>query len=77
MDNLLELFLNVVLSLWDNVGVIFTPIVDFITSTVTEIIPLLINVIEWFLGAIVDIIEFFSKLFGFNGNEFGIGGGGI
>ena len=67
MENLFELMFTLVLTLWENISAIFSPIVTFITSAAGTLVPLLTKVLtgllkmlEPIMNAIQGIIDFFT-----------------
>lgn len=67
MENLFELMFTLVLTLWENVSTIFSPIINFITTASGVLIPVLakflnfiISILDPIMNAIQGIIDFFS-----------------
>lgn len=76
MDSIFEIIFNLFLTLWNNIANLIEPIIRFIQSAAQTLIPLLTRFINWVLGAIEDIINFFKNLFKWGDDGFGVGSGG-
>lgn len=80
MENIFEIFVNLLIMIWENIDNIMSPLINFISSFGGTVISLITNAFEWLITALNSIIELFEKFFEnfgvWHGSPGGGGGGG-
>lgn len=70
MGDLFALFLDLILKLWEGIGTIYEPFMDFIQMAADKVLPVLIQIATFLIEAISSIIETLNGII-----EFFTGGG--
>ncbi len=84
MGDLFALFLDLILKLWEGIGTIYEPFMDFIQMAADKVLPVLIQIATFLINAISSIIEVINGIIHFftgdspwgDGIGGGFGGGG-